>query len=62
MGNEGIALRNVRVCYAAWCYYTDYFKNRDFVHQIGFYSPDGEQFVREHNRLFLYVKPLLTWR
>ena len=32
--------------------YTDYFKNRDFVHQIGFYSPDGEQFVREHNRLF----------
>ena len=32
--------------------YTDYFKNRDFVHQIGFYSPDAEQFVREHNRLF----------
>ena len=32
--------------------YANYFKGRDFVHQIGFYSPDGEQFVREHNRLF----------
>lgn len=32
--------------------YTDYFKGRDFVHQIGFYSPDGEKFVKDHNKLF----------
>ena len=32
--------------------YTDYSKGRDFVHQIGYYSPDGERFVREHNKLF----------
>lgn len=32
--------------------YTDYFKGRDFVHQIGFYSPDGEAFVKAHNKLF----------
>ena len=32
--------------------YTDYFKGRDFVHQIGFYSPDGKKFVEDHNRIF----------
>lgn len=32
--------------------YSDYFKGRDFVHQIGFYSPDGKAFVEAHNRLF----------
>lgn len=32
--------------------YSDYFKGRDFVHQIGFYSPDGEAFVKAHNELF----------
>ncbi|WP_165062931.1 MULTISPECIES: VOC family protein [unclassified Adlercreutzia] len=32
--------------------YQNYFKGRDFVHQIGFYAPDGERFAREHNRLF----------
>ncbi|MBQ9043108.1 MAG: VOC family protein [Eggerthellaceae bacterium] len=32
--------------------YADYFKGRDFVHQIGFYSPDAERFVQEHHRLF----------
>lgn len=32
--------------------YTDYFKGRDFVHQIGFYAPDGERFAREHNKMF----------
>lgn len=32
--------------------YSDYFKGRDFVHQIGFYSPDGEQFARDYNELF----------
>lgn len=32
--------------------YVDYFKGRDFVHQIGFYAPDGEKFVRAHHELF----------
>ena len=32
--------------------YTDYFKGRDFVHQVGYYAPDGERFAREHNKLF----------
>ena len=30
----------------------DYFKNRDFVHQIGFYAPDWREFVENHHELF----------
>lgn len=30
----------------------DYFKNRDFVHQIGFYAPDWETFVWNHHERF----------
>lgn len=30
----------------------DYFKNRDFVHQVGFYAPDWKAFVENHHRLF----------
>lgn len=32
--------------------YTDYFKNRDWIHQIGFYAPDAEAFALEHHKLF----------
>ena len=30
----------------------DYFKNRDFVHQIGFYAPDWKHFALKHHELF----------
>lgn len=30
----------------------DYFKNRDFVHQIGFYAPDWKRFALKHHELF----------
>lgn len=30
----------------------DYFKNRDFVHQIGFYSSDWKAFVEKHHEMF----------
>ena len=30
----------------------DYFKNRDSVHQIGFYSPDWKHFALKHHELF----------
>lgn len=30
----------------------DYFKGRDFVHQIGFYSPNWEEFAKKHNQIF----------
>lgn len=30
----------------------DYFKGRDFVHQIGFYSPDWKEFAIKHHTLF----------
>ena len=30
----------------------DYFKNRDFVHQIGFYAPDWKEFAKKHHELF----------
>lgn len=30
----------------------DYFKNRDFVHQVGFYAPDWKAFVENHHRIF----------
>lgn len=30
----------------------DYFKNRDFVHQVGFYAPDWKAFVQGHHDLF----------
>ena len=30
----------------------DYFKNRDFVHQIGFYSSDWKGFVKKHHEIF----------
>lgn len=29
-----------------------YFKNRDFVHQIGFYAPDWKSFAQKHHELF----------
>ena len=32
--------------------YTGYFKNRDWVHQLGFCAPDWKQFMLEHNKLF----------
>ena len=32
--------------------YTDYFKDRDWVHQLGFCAPDWRQFMTEHHRLF----------
>ena len=32
--------------------YTDYFKGRDFVHQVGFYAPDWRAFAENHHRLF----------
>lgn len=30
----------------------DYFKNRDFVHQVGFYAPDYRVFAKKHHELF----------
>lgn len=30
----------------------DYFKGRDFVHQVGFYSPDWKTFAMKHHELF----------
>lgn len=30
----------------------DYFKGRDFVHQIGFYAPDWKEFAQNHHDLF----------
>ncbi len=30
----------------------DYFKGRDFVHQIGFYAPDWKAFAQNHHDLF----------
>lgn len=30
----------------------DYFKGRDFVHQVGFYAPDWKKFAQEHHDLF----------
>ena len=30
----------------------DYFKNRDFVHQIGFYTPNWRTFVLNHHKMF----------
>lgn len=30
----------------------DYFKDRDFVHQIGFYAPDWKAFAMNHHRIF----------
>jgi len=30
----------------------DYFKGRDFVHQIGFYAPDWREFATKHHALF----------
>lgn len=30
----------------------DYFKGRDFVHQIGFYAPDWKKFAQNHHDLF----------
>ncbi len=32
--------------------YKDYFKGRDFVHQIGFYAPDWKEFAQNHHDLF----------
>lgn len=32
--------------------YTDYFKNRDWVHMLGFSAPDWKKFMVDHNRLF----------
>ncbi len=32
--------------------YTDYFKGRDWVHQIGFYAPDWKEFMQCHHDLF----------
>ena len=30
----------------------NYFKDRDFVHQIGFYAPDWKAFARAHHERF----------
>ena len=30
----------------------DYFKNRDFVHQVGFYAPDWRAFAKKHHEMF----------
>lgn len=30
----------------------DYFKGRDFVHQVGFYAPDWKEFAQNHHDLF----------
>ena len=30
----------------------DYFKNRDFVHQVGFYAPDWKAFAEKHHEMF----------
>lgn len=30
----------------------EYFHNRDFVHQVGFYSPDWRGFVEKHHEMF----------
>ena len=30
----------------------DYFKGRDFVHQVGFYAPDWKAFAQNHHDLF----------
>lgn len=32
--------------------YTDYFKGRDWVHQLGFTAPDWKQFALNHHELF----------
>ena len=32
--------------------YAAYFHDRDWVHQVGFYSPDWRSFAENHNRLF----------
>lgn len=32
--------------------YSDYFKGRDFVHQVGFCAPDWKAFMTRHHELF----------
>lgn len=32
--------------------YADYFKGKDFVHQLGFYAPDWRKFCEAHHRVF----------
>lgn len=32
--------------------FNDYFKGKDWVHQLGFYAPDWKQFMTDHNKLF----------
>lgn len=32
--------------------YADYFKGRDWVHQLGFFAPDWKAFMQRHHELF----------